>query len=207
MDNIKPVHFDYIDEFVECVLDEIDSDEDIFIHIAGKYEEIRALIREFMHYERVDISNIEINSCDGNGYADEYLLAVYYDDGEIMLGCEPAKVENEYLWICGDICYIYGNCNSNILTKSRSEKTYELSICELDNTCDCDDCDDCDSECDSLCTQSESTYDECSNDNNGGLKGFSVKKSDGDSYRSFSFYTNRDIDQDGIKDMLREFGF
>ena len=207
MDNIKPVHFDYIDEFVECVLDEIDSDEDVFIHIAGKYEEIRALIREFMHYDRVNISNIEINSCDSNGYADEYLLAVCCDDGEIMLGCEPAMVGNEYFWISGDICYIFSNCNSNILTKSRSEKTYELSICELDNTCDCDDCDDCDSECDSLCTQGGTTYDECSNDNNDGLKGFSVNKSDRDSYRSFSFYTNRDIDKDSIRDILKEFGF
>ena len=64
----------------------------------------------------------------------------------------------------------------------------------------------CDGECEN-CPVHDETYLHTSEDEDVNTHGFTVSKSDGDSYMSYSFYSSNELSHEEIQKMLKAFGF
>lgn len=66
--------------------------------------------------------------------------------------------------------------------------------------------DDCDGDCEN-CPVHDETYLHISEDEDGNTHGFTVSRSDGDSYMSYSYYSSDELSHEDIQKMLKAFGF
>lgn len=135
------VHFDYIDELCEEILDRLNGDDEAFISIIGTYEGIRAFIKEFMTYDEVEFESLVINDPEYNDYYDEYIVDIWNNDGEILFGCEPAKRDGRYLNCEGNVLYLLDDVKQAVLNTCEYDEKYFVIIGE--DECGCDDCDCC----------------------------------------------------------------
>lgn len=193
---MKTLHFEDYEDFAYAVSDSYDKvkydDEYNLVDVIAKYEDAKEIIKELLCIG-YDIKSIELGECDINNYDDEYIVSIC----ENMIWCEPAKRDGEYIWIESDVVYIFDNCNSKIVQKIRSHEVYEVEI------------NDCEDECDN-CSYVNDTDDTCVNlsyDKNENTHGFTVSKSDINSYMSYSFYSSDELSHDEIRKMLKDFGF
>ena len=197
----KDINFEYIEDFADYIVDEVENDEDLFLTIIGKFNEIKEIIKEMLVVAEVDFENIHLESPDVSGYEDEYVLDCYYDNGIMQIGCEPANRDGKYLNLCGDETYILDNCSSKIIPLCEGSDLYFVNIeDECDCNEECDECYPCDCRCGDSCVEYSKTDD-------GELHGFTASKSTGDGYHSYSFYTSDNLSKSDIHDMLKEFGF
>ena len=138
----KDKNFKHIEEFVDYIVERAENDEDLFLTVVGKFEEIKNIIKEMIVIADVDFENIVLSCPEASDYTDEYVLDCWCDDGVIQIGCEPAKRDGKYLNLSGDETYLFDNCSSKIIPLCEGPKLYFVSI---DDECDCDD--ECDYEC------------------------------------------------------------
>lgn len=194
------INFEYVEDFANYIVERAVNDEDLFLTVVGKFEEIKNIIKEMMVIADVDFEKIILFSPEDNDYTDEYVLDCWCDDGVIQIGCVPAKRDGKYLNLLGDETYLFDNCPSKIIPLCEGSKLYFVSI---EDECDCDDCD---GEC--IC--------DCHNDDNyvkyfkiynGELHGFTASKSNGNGYHHYSFYTTDTLSESDIHHMLKGFGF
>lgn len=137
------VHFDYIDELCEEILDRLNEDDEASVSIIGTYEGIRAFIKEFMTYDEVEFESLVINDPEYNDYYDEYIIDIWNNDGKILFGCEPAKRDGRYLNCEGNILYLLDNVRQAVLNTCEYDEMYFVIVGE--DECDCEE--DCDCEC------------------------------------------------------------
>ena len=133
------IHFDYIDELCEEILDRLNDDE-AFISIIGKYDDIRTFIKEFMTYDEVKFESLVINSPECNNYYDEYIVDIWNNDGEILFGCEPAKRDGRYINFEGNVLYLLNDVKQAVLNTCKYDEMYFVIIGEddYDDECDCE---------------------------------------------------------------------
>ena len=197
----KDLNFEYIEDFADYIVEEVELDEDLFVSVVGKFEEIKGTIKEIFCIAEVDFENINIESSIMSGYEDEYVLDCWCDAGVVQIGCEPAKRDGEYLNLVGDKTYLLDNVSSKVIPLCQGSKLYFVNI---EDDCDCDEEFDeycpCDCHCGVSCVEYSKTDD-------GELHGFTASKSTGDGYHSYSFYTSDNLSKSDIHDMLKEFGF
>lgn len=137
------IHFDYIDELCEEILDRLNEDDEAFISVIGKYDDIRTFIKEFMTYDEVKFESLVINGPEYNNYYDEYVVDIWNNDGEILFGCEPAKRDGRYINFEGDVLYLLDNVKQTVLNTCEYDEMYFVIVGEEE--CDCDD--ECDENC------------------------------------------------------------
>lgn len=140
------IHFDYIDELCEEILDRLNDDDEAFISVIGKYDDIRTFIKEFMTYDEVKFESLVINGPECNNYYDEYVVDIWNDDGEILFGCEPAKRDGRYINFEGNVLYLLDDVKQAILNTCEYDEMYFVIIGEYDYNEGCDDnclCDCC----------------------------------------------------------------
>ena len=78
------IHFDYIEELCDEILDKFDCDEDIQVSVIGKYKEMKAFLKEFMKYDNVDFDCIELHDPECNKYDKEYIVDIIEVEPEIL---------------------------------------------------------------------------------------------------------------------------
>ena len=102
------------DELIDLVLTDVENDEDAFVAIIGKFNEIKNALLSVLHYSEVDFGCIDISSPSMNGYEDEYCLSLWNDDGKLQVGVEPLKLDGKYVDPCADIVYLIDGASSRI---------------------------------------------------------------------------------------------
>lgn len=197
----KDLYFEYIEDFADYIVERVEDDEELFLTVVGKFDEVKNIIKEMFCIAEIDFESINIDSPIMNGYEDEYVLDCWCNDGVIQIGCEPAKRNGEYVDIVGDETYIIDNCSSRIVPFCEDTEVYLVNI-EDEDYCDecCDECCCCDCDDDKILV-------ECSRDENGKINGFTVKNGDDDGYYEYSYHTNDSLSMDDIFSMLEELGF
>ena len=195
----KDLKFEYIEEFVDHMIDEIECYEDDFIAVIAKFDDAKEIVKNVMLYEDVNFDLLEIESPELNNYNDEFVLSFWMNDGVIEFGCEKLKNEDgDYINPCGDVVFLFSDCSSKIIRLCGCAKLYFVDINE---ECDCDEeCCTCD------CCENDMSV-ECSTDDNGDTHGFTASKSDDNGYYSFSYYSTDRLSETDIHSMLKEFGF
>lgn len=191
--NLEDIKFDYLEDFVDEVIENIHEDEDCFISIFAKYEQASEIIKELLAYDFVELDNIDLHSEGFDGYADEYIVELWSDCGTVYIGCEPAKRNGEYFKYDGNICFLFEDCNSKIIKNCDYDEMYDVVIEEC-NEEDFDGCDECCECCD------------CCNED-GKIHGFAAKQNTENGYRTFSFYNTKGLDDAGVLAMLKMLGF
>lgn len=197
----KDLYFEYIEDFADCLVKRVESNEELFVSVVGKFEEIKGVIKEMITISEVDFENVCLCSPEVDGYEDEYVLDCWCDDGVIRIGCEPAKRDGKYLNLADNEVYLLENCSSKIIPLCEGSRLYFVNI---DEECYCDEeCDEC-CPCDCHCGDSCVEY---SKPDDGELHGFTAIKSTDNGYHSYSFYTSDSLSKIDIRDMLKEFEF
>lgn len=193
---LKDIEFNYLEEFVGEVIEDIHDDEDCFVSIFAKYEQAREIISDLLAYVNVKLDGIILHDESYDGYDDEYVIDVWSDCGITYIGCEPAKRNGEYLNFAGSICYLLENCNSKILKTCEYDEMYDVVIDEYDEEEfeeELDNCDEC-CECCGYCKEDK-------------IHGFTAKQDTDNGYRTFSYYNTRGLDDAGVLAVLKMLGF
>lgn len=195
------IDFEYIEEFAGYIVDRVENNEELFVSVIGKFEEIKNIIKEIISGTEVDFEMLNIQSPNVNGYCDEYILDCWCDDEVVRIGCEPAKQNGRYLNFESDEIYLFSNCSSRIIPLCEGLKLYYINV---EEECDCDEC--CEDCCPCECREDD-IFVECIYDGDGNTHGFTASRGDDDEYYSFSYYTSDNLSDDDIFSMLEEHGF
>lgn len=172
------ITFKHIEEFSEYVLKKIEKDNELFVNIIGKFDEIKATLMDVMLYEDINFESLHIESPDMTGYSDEYILSLWVNDSILEVGCEPLKKDGKYINPCGDITYLFGDCSSKIIPLCECSELYFVNF---ETEYDCDEDDD--------------------------IYGFTVNNETDNGYSKFTYYSSIPVDKTDIHNILREFGF
>ena len=136
----KDINFEYIEDFVDYVVNEVENDEDNFITVIAKFDEAKEILKNAMAYDYVNFESLQIESPIMDNYYDEFVLSFWMNDGILEIGCEKLKNENgNYTNPCGDVVFLFDNCSSKIIPLCEGLTLYFVSI---EDECDC--CDYCD---------------------------------------------------------------
>ena len=135
------IHFDYIEELCDEVLNRMETDEDTWISVVGKYDDIRAFIKEFLTYGDVNFECLNICNPKCNDYTSEYIVDIWTSDGKIVFDCKPAKVDDEYDYYKGDVLYMLEGTKQTLADNCEYAEKYFVILGE--DECGCDDCDCC----------------------------------------------------------------
>ena len=135
------IHFDYIEELCDEVLNRLETDEDTWVSVVGKYDDIRAFIKDFLTYDDVNFECLNICNPKCNDYTSEYVVDIWTSDGKIVFDCEPAKVDDEYDYYKGDVLYMLEGTKQTLADNCEYDEKYFVIIGE--DECGCDDCDCC----------------------------------------------------------------
>ena len=196
------MNFEYIEDFVDCVLSEVENDEDAFVTVIAKFDEAKEVLKGIMTYDDVNFESLQIESPIMDNYCDEFVISLWMNDGVLEIGCEKLKDEEGcYTNPCGDVVFLFSNCSSKIIPLCEGSDLYFVNIedeCDCDE--ECDECCPCDCHCNDSCVEYSKTDD-------GDIHGFTAIKSAGNGYHSYSFYTSDNLSKSDIHDMLKEFGF
>ena len=196
------INFEYVEDFVDYIVDEIENDEGVFITIIAKFDEAKEILKNAMAYDDVNFESLQIESPIMDNYYDEFVLSFWMNDGVLEMGCAKLKnEEGDYTNPCGDVVFFFDNCSSKIIPICKGSKLYFVSI---EDECDCDE--DCDYNCPCECHKDECCV-ECSKTEDGDVHGFTVSKSTENGYHSYSFYSNEVLSEDKIYSIFRELGF
>ena len=135
------IHFDYIDELCEEILDRLNEDDETSVSVIGTYDGIRAFIKEFMEYDEVEFDSLVIKDPEYNDYYDEYVVDIWNNDGKILFGCEPAKRDGRYLNCEGNVLYLLDDVKQSVLNTCEYDEMYFVIIgedeCDCECPCDC----------------------------------------------------------------------
>ena len=139
----KDISFEYIEELVDYVIDEVENDEDNFVTVIAKFDEAKEILKNAMTYDDVNFESLQIESPIMDNYCDEFVLLFWMNDGVLEIGCEKLKnKEGDYTNPCGDVVFLFDNCSSKIIPLCEGSKLYFVNV---EDECDCDE--DCDCKC------------------------------------------------------------
>lgn len=147
----KDLNFEYIEEFVDCLVNEVENNEDKFVTVIAKFDEAKEILKELMTYDDVNFESLQIESPIMDNYCDEFVLPLWMNDGVLEIGCEKLKnEEGEYTNPCGDVVFLFDNCSSKIIPLCEGSELYFVNI---DDECECDE--GCDEKCPCDCHKEE----------------------------------------------------
>ena len=151
----KDINFEYIEEFVDYLVEKVEDNDELFATVVCKFNEAKEIIKYLMMFEDIDFENIYLESPDEKGYTDEFCMEFWYNDGVVNFSCDPLKVNGKYENPCGDETYLFDDCSSKIIPLCEDSKLYFVSI---DDECDCECLCDCHNEDKELSTTEKSYY-------------------------------------------------
>lgn len=147
----KDISFEYIEELVDYVINEVENDEDNFVTVIAKFDEAKEILKNAMTYDDVNFESLQIESPIMDNYCDEFVLSFWMNDGVLEIGCEKLKnEEGDYTNPCGDVIFLFDDCSSKIIPLCEGSMLYFVSI---EDECNCGE--DCDCECPCDCHKKE----------------------------------------------------
>ena len=147
----KDINFEYIEDFADYVVNEVENDEDKFVTVIAKFDVAKKILKELMTYDDVNFESLQIESPIMDNYCDEFVLSLWMNDGVLEIGCEKLKNEDgEYTNPCGDVVFLFDDCSSKIIPLCDGSELYFVNI---DDECDCDE--ECDCKCPCDCHKEE----------------------------------------------------
>lgn len=130
----KDLNFEYIEEFVDYVIDEVENGEDNFVTVIAKFDEAKEILKNAMTYDDVNFESLQIESPIMDNYCDEFILSFWMNDGVLEIGCEKLKnTEGKYTNPCGDVVFLFDDCSSKIIPLCEGSKLYFVEIEDEDN--------------------------------------------------------------------------
>lgn len=139
----KDLNFEYIEEFVDYLVEKVEDNDELFTTVVCKFNEARKIIKYLMAFDDVDddvdFENIYLESPDEKGYMDEFCIELWYNDGVVNFSCGPLKIDGKYENPCGDETYLFDNCSSKIIPLCEGSELYFVNIddeCDYDEECD-----------------------------------------------------------------------
>ena len=135
----KDLNFEYIEEFVDYLVEKVEDNDELFTTVVCKFNEARKIIKYLMAFDDVDFENIYLESPDEKGYMDEFCIELWYNDGVVNFSCDPLKIDGKYENPCGDETYLFDNCSSKIIPLCKGSELYFVNIddeCDYDEECD-----------------------------------------------------------------------
>lgn len=137
----KDINFEYIEEFVDYLVEKVEDNDELFATVVCKFDEAREIIKYLMaFFDDINFENIYLESPDEKGYMDEFCIELWYNDGVVNFSCDPLKIDGKYENPCGDETYLFDNCSSKIIPLCEGSKLYFVSIedeCDCDEDCEC----------------------------------------------------------------------
>ncbi|MCF0231069.1 MAG: hypothetical protein HUJ63_02095 [Enterococcus sp.] len=134
---------DFCDEMLKSYYNVLAVNKDTYVEIIARYDNAKNIIRCLIA-DGLNLAGLEIDKPENNGYDAEYIIEIFGDE----LFCQPAKYNDKYLDIDGDITYIVEYCSSKILKSISSMVVYDVVINSKDEYDEselecCGDCDAC----------------------------------------------------------------
>ena len=140
----KDVNFEYIEEFVGYLVEEVENDEDAFVTVIAKFDEAKEILKNIIAYEDVNFESLQIESPIMDNYCDEFVISLWMNDGVLEIGCEKLKnKEGHYTNPGADVVYLFSDCSSKIIPLCEGSDLYFINV---------EDEDDCDEECNECCS-------------------------------------------------------
>ena len=177
---MKRVEFDCICELAnvmdDYILDNAPTGEYPIVSTYANYEVAKALVEALIMLDNSIGAILELEDYEMSHYDREYV--VYLSEDGVT--CEKTYHKDGYYNGGGDISFVHEDCNSKLLSHIDSQTICEFGIGsdEDEEECDCDECCGC-CECDNeLAIKSDDD-----------MHGFTVNRSDENSYYSYSFYS------------------
>lgn len=194
---MKRMIFDDISELCDEALEIFDSHDDnedfCGVSIVGHYDVIVDVLNYLVKNTCFKLYDISLCPSKINGYCDEYILSIDFDG---LLWCQEVKRNGCYLGTEKEVIFVHSDVNSKFVVVNQKNNMIEFSF---DGEYDDEFC--CGSDCKNCELESEdaelTTIDE-----EDGLHGFTYSSSDGDSYRSVSFYTTENLDNERLKELM-----
>ena len=147
----KDINFEYVEEFVDHILDRVVGNEGLFMSVVAKYDEMKEVVKNIMLYDDVNFEKLELTTPLVNEYEDEYVLELFYEKGNVEFNCMPLKVDGRYDSPTADEVYIFDDCKRRIVLMCDGSLVYVIHL--YDEECDCDE--GCDEKCPCNCHKEE----------------------------------------------------
>lgn len=194
--------FEDIKELTEYMFRRVHSDE--MVTVVADKELAVSVMKELLDDYNAILDFAEVNEYE---YDKEYFVSLSEDSDD---DCYHVAIEqaynydkNMYFGTGGHVLF-HEDVNSKayiqIKNHGDTESGCDWFVIGEDEEADCNDC--CHSD-NASCSCSKDT--ECSDNEN--LHGFTITKSDGDSYIDFSIHTTDKMSKDDIRSFLKEIGF
>ena len=175
--------FEDIEGFVDKFLEEYENyenDKDFDgISIVAHYEHIRDILNYLVKNTCFEVYDVELKTYESDFYRDEYTLVV---DEDKKFWCQKVKFDKGYLHLEEKVIFVHSDVNSQFVIKNEGENMIEFDFATEEETeCDCNECCGCCEYNNELAIESD--------DN---MHGFTVNRSDENSYYSYSFYSTNE---------------
>lgn len=124
------LNFEYIDDFVDELLDRIYADEDLCVSVVARFSDMKEIIKTVMQVaDNVNFEKIDITDPIGSGYKDEYVMDIFMGDGGVFFDIESARRGDHIIDISNDENYIFEDCSEKIVDKcDKFSDTYVVHI-------------------------------------------------------------------------------
>ena len=140
----KDINFEYIEEFVDHILDRVVGNEDLFISVVAKFDDMREIVKNILLYEDVNFEKLELTTPLINEYEDEYVLELFWENDLLGFDGMPLKVDGKYNSPTADEVFIFDDCKQKIVTMCDGSLVDIVHIYdeddEFEDECDCDAC-------------------------------------------------------------------
>ena len=212
---MKRMLFVNMEKLTDKILDIFDSNEeneDFYgVSVVGHYDIIANFLNYISKNTNFEMYDISLAPSEVNGYYDEYILSI---DPDGLVWCQEAKHEDRYLETEKEVIFVHSDTNSKFVIRNKDNEMIEFCF---DNEFECNgECIDCIRECDTDEFDCDSNLEdselEPSNseltaivDDEDNLHGFTYSSSEDGLYRSVSYYTTENLENDLLKDLFRIF--
>lgn len=128
---MERLEFEDYEEFACDIADKFDNIDDEFgdVSIIAKYNEAKEIIKELLCIG-YDVASIELHREEFENYYDEYIISLNFDS----VWCEKFKRDTGYIEDESNVTYIMDNCSSTVISYCKSERLYEVSVENIDNS-------------------------------------------------------------------------
>lgn len=213
---MKRMLFENIEDLIDETLEIFDLNEEsedfCGVSIVAHYNIIVDVLNYLVKNTSFEIYDISLAPSEVNGYYDEYILSL---DPNGMIWCEEAKYEDRYLETEKEVIFVHSDVNSKFVVRNKGNDMVEFCFDdEFECNGECLDCirecsvDEfiCDGDCDNCELEPSDSELTAIVDKEDNLHGFTYSSSSDDSYRSVSYYSTENLDNDRLKELFRIFG-
>lgn len=128
---MKRLHFENMNALAEFMVCGVADKEHIVAALF--FDEAKALVKALLQYENIEITAIDINESEFDGYCDEYYVSIL-ENRELFVS--KAMGDRGYLLTDADIMFISPNASYAIVIRNEDTEMIETYVGEDDGGCE-----------------------------------------------------------------------